>query len=102
MNSPEPDNLGRIELADMIGHLRAELQKAQQFGKDQPLRLLVDAAEIEVQAVVTREATAGGGIKFWVCAEVGGKVANAATQKIVLRLRPVRSNGSVAEVAAYE
>lgn len=97
-----------ILLADAIEALRAQLSEAMKAGEGKDVRFRVEDLELELQAVVTREATgktgAKGGIKFWLVsgeasAEVGGKVGSSSVQRIKLRLKPVGPDGSETELA---
>ena len=78
-----------IQLAELIAELRRELAAAQVQGQGLHPRLRIEEAEIELQVVITREDTAGIGVKFWVLnADVKDKYADATTQKIKLKLKP--------------
>jgi hypothetical protein len=83
-----------IELGEVIGELRRELQAAMNQGKDQPLRF--ELGPVELEAIVAVEKGGGGGakIRFWVI-ELGGdaKVAKSSTQRIKLALRPQLASG---------
>ncbi len=83
-----------IELAEMIGKLRGELQKAQTQGQDEDLKFRIGDIEVELQIGVTREAGAKGGVKFWVYnAEAEGKLASETVQKLRLKLKPEYKKG---------
>lgn len=78
-----------IELAQVIRELRAELYQAVAEGVDEDLRFEVGLIELEVTVAVTREASAGGKIRFWVAeADGAGKHADATTQRLKLSLLP--------------
>ena len=77
--------LQTIELGDLVRELRTELKALRAEAEGEDLVFSVEGVEIELQTVVTKEAT--GGLKFWVV-EGGGKLANAVTQKIKLQLKP--------------
>ena len=84
----------RIPLSDLIADLRRELAEAQAKGQGREPRLRVEEAEIELQVAVTREGGGKTGVKFWVInAEAQGKLANATTQKIRLKLKPTGAGG---------
>lgn len=96
----------KIELADVIRQLRAELQKAMEEGEDEGLRFRVADLELELQVAVTKsaEATAraGGGLKFWIFnAEAGaegkGAVESERIQTLRLKLDPkqIHEDGEV-------
>jgi hypothetical protein len=91
---PESD----IPLADVIRELRRELLAAMKAGEGESLRFEVQDLEIEVQVVVTRggEASAGGGVKFWVLnaeSNVSAKYESSRIQKLTLKLRPKTDDG---------
>lgn len=100
----------KIELAEAIGQLRAQLNQAIKKGKGEDLRFEVQDLELELQVVVTKEAKASGkaeaGVKFWLLgagkAEVGGELSRetAELQKIRLKLRPkLASTGETPDLA---
>lgn len=77
-----------LELSDVLAHLRANLARAQQEGAGQDLRFSLDDVEVEFQVAITKEGEGKAGVKFWVVnAELGGKLANATTQKIKLKMK---------------
>jgi hypothetical protein len=84
----------QIPLAAAIEELRAELLRALDLGKDQPLQFRVKPVELEMNLTVTRDASASGGVKFWV-ANVGAEASQerAASHKIKLVLEPVSADG---------
>lgn len=82
-----------IELAEMIAQLRSEFQQAataaeaddgQRFGFE------VGPIELTLSVQVSREATPGAKVRFWVV-EAGAEVtsASASTQQVRLSLTPV-------------
>jgi hypothetical protein len=78
-----------ILLSELIAELRRELAEAQVQGQGLHPRLRIEEAEIELQVVITREDSAGIGVKFWVLnADVKDKGIDATTQKIKLKLNP--------------
>lgn len=78
-----------IELADVIGELREELDRARLSADGSALRFGLGPVELEVTVALDREGKTGGKVRFWV-AEVGaeGKVASTSTQRIKLTLLP--------------
>jgi hypothetical protein len=78
-----------IELGELIGELRRELQQAMAAGVGEPLRFELGPVELEATVVVER---GGGGnlkVRFWVVEAGGdGKVNEATTQRIKLVLQP--------------
>jgi hypothetical protein len=84
----------RIPLSEMLAELRKELLKAQQGGKDAPLRFVIEDVEIEVQIGTTKEAGGGGGVSFWVYnADAKISVEDLRTQKLTLKLKVVGPDG---------
>jgi hypothetical protein len=83
-----------IELAEVIGELRRELQQAMHAGQGQPLRF--ELGPVELEATVAVEKGGGGGVKvrFWVL-ELGGdaKASQASTQRVKLALQPRLASG---------
>src|SRR5689334_10552798 len=78
-----------IELADVIGDLRAELDRARLAADGSELRFGLGPVELEVTVALDREGKTGGKVKFWV-AEVNaeGKLSSTSTQRIKLTLNP--------------
>lgn len=77
--------LQKIELGDLVRQLRTELKALRAEAEGEDLTFLVEGVEIELQTVVTQEAS--GKLKFWVI-EAGGKATGAVTQKVKLQLKP--------------
>jgi hypothetical protein len=78
-----------IELAEVIGELRRELQQAMDAGEGQPLRFELGPVELEATVAVEKGGGGGAKVRFWVV-ELGGdaKVAQSSTQRIKLALQP--------------
>lgn len=78
-----------IELAEVLGELRAELDRARLEADGSALRFGLGPVELEVTVALGREGTAGGKVKFWV-AEMNaeGKLSSTSTQRIKLTLNP--------------
>lgn len=93
--------MDKIPLSAMLAELREELLQAQEAGKGSDLKFRIDDIEIELQVVTTQEGEGGVGIKFWVLgADAKGKVAEAKTQTLKLKLRPVHApTGSAFEIS---
>jgi NTP-dependent ternary system trypsin peptidase co-occuring protein len=83
-----------IELAEVIGELRRELQQAMNAAKGEPLRFELGPVELEATVAVEKAAGIGAKVRFWVL-ELGGDAnANqASTQRVKLLLKP-RLTGS--------
>ncbi|MGE3289106.1 MAG: trypco2 family protein [Pseudonocardia sp.] len=81
-----------IELAELIGRLRAELAEAMRAGEESDLRFELGPVELELNVAVAKEATPGAKVKFWVV-ELGSdaKLSSSVTQKITLTLDPRRT-----------
>lgn len=81
-----------IELAELIGQLRAELSAAMAAGEGEELRFELGPVELELSVKVDREAAAGGKVRFWVVdASTDGKLVSGTTQTIKLTLDPHRA-----------
>lgn len=93
-----------IELAEFIGHMHDEMDKAQQAGKDKNLQFEVGPIEVELAVQSQKEAHAGGGVRFYlVSVGADGKVADASIQRIKLTLKPsVRADANAAVPAESE
>jgi hypothetical protein len=84
----------KIELAEMLTELRAQLLKARGEGAGEALKLEISDVEIEVQIATTKEAEGKGGVKFWVYnAEAGVAASEGTTQRLKLKLRPIGADG---------
>ena len=86
--------LKKIELAEMLAELRAQLSAARGEGEGQDLKLEVSEVELEVEVETTREAQGKGGVKFWVYdAEASAKGTQGRTHRLKLRLKPTGPQG---------
>ncbi|MYZ40203.1 MULTISPECIES: trypco2 family protein [unclassified Streptomyces] len=83
-----------VELAEMIGQLRAELTEAMRQGESEnaDLRFELGPVELELTISVDKEAGPGAKVRFWVV-ELGAdaKIAQNSTQRITLTLDPRRA-----------
>jgi len=78
-----------IELAEVIGELRRELQEAINAGAGEQLRFELGPVELSLSVTVGREATPGAKIRFWVVeAGADARVSREAVQDIKLVLTP--------------
>jgi Trypsin-co-occurring domain 2 len=75
-----------VGLAEAVESLRAELMKAVEAGKDQPMQFSVEPVELTAQVVVTKGADGKIG---WSLLGVGGSYESASTQTLTLKLAPV-------------
>jgi hypothetical protein len=80
-----------VELAELIGQLRAELTAAMHAGDDADLRFELGPVELELTVAVDKEAKPGARVRFWVV-EMGAdvKAGSSTTQRIKLTLEPRR------------
>ena len=92
-----------IELGEVIGELRRELQQAMDAGAGQPLRFELGPVELEATVAVEKGGGGGAKVRFWVI-ELGGdaKVAQSSTQRIKLALQPRLASGRTPMVAGDE
>lgn len=93
-----------IELAEVIGELRRELQQAMHAGEGEPLRFELGPVELEATVAVERTGGGSGKVRFWVI-ELGGdaKATQASTQRIKLALQPrLTASGEKALIAGDE
>jgi hypothetical protein len=81
--------VAELELASVVRQLRAELNEAMSEAGDERLRFELGPVELTLTVTVSREATPGAKIRFWVV-EAGADVraSRAAEQEIKLILTP--------------
>jgi hypothetical protein len=84
-----------IALADLVNAVRRELETAAINARDQQLQFEVQDVQLEAEVMTTGTLEGGGGLQIWVV-NVGakGSKANAATQKVTLKLGAVTPDGS--------
>jgi len=92
-----------IELAEVIGELRRELQQAMHAGEGEPLRFELGPVELEATVAIEKGGGGGAKVRFWVI-ELGGdaKASQASTQRIKLALQPRLASGGKAWVEGDE
>jgi hypothetical protein len=93
-----------IELAEVIGELRRELQQAIDAGKGEPLRFELGPVELEATVAVEKGGGGSAKVRFWVL-ELGGdaKATQASTQRLRLALQPrLTATGEKALIAGDE
>ena len=92
-----------IELDEVIGELRRELQQAMDAGEGQLLRFELGPVELEATVAVEKGGGGGAKVRFWVI-ELGGdaKVTQSSTQRIKLALQPRLASGGTAMVGGEE
>lgn len=81
-----------MELAELIGQLRADLTEAMRSGDGAELRFELGPVELELTVAVTKEVKPGAKVRFLVV-EVGtdAAMASSSTQRIKLTLDPRRA-----------
>ncbi|MEV0120502.1 trypco2 family protein [Streptomyces sp. NPDC050703] len=78
-----------IELSEVIGELRRELDEAMAAGAGERLRFELGPVEVEATFTMERSAGAGAKVRFWVIdANAGGKAVRSDAHKITLTLHP--------------
>jgi hypothetical protein len=90
-----------IELSEVIGELRRELQQAMNAGEGEPLRFELGPVELEATVAVEKGGGANAKVRFWVM-ELGGdaKATQSSTQRVKLALQPrLASTGATPLVA---
>jgi len=92
-----------IELAEVIGELRRELQEAMSVGRGELLRFELGPVELEATVAVEKGGGGGAKVRFWVI-ELGGdaKISQSSVQRIKLALQPRLASGNTALVAGDE
>ena len=83
-----------IELAELIGDLRAELNAARLAGLGEDLRFELGPVQLDVD-VVEKKTDAGAKVRFWVFdLNADGALSTAKTQRISLNLVPRLREGA--------
>jgi hypothetical protein len=81
-----------VELAELIGQLRAELTEAMRVGDGAELRFELGPVEVELALAVSKEVKPGAKVRFLVVeAGADATVASSSTQRIKLTLDPRRT-----------
>ena len=90
----------KLELAQMIKALRAELAKAEDDGKGKDIRFTVEDVELELQIATEGLVEGGIGAKFYVfTSQLKGSEKNVVTQKMKIKLRPIAPGGGPVNVS---
>jgi hypothetical protein len=92
--------VARLELAETVEALRAELARAAAEGAGTAFQFPVDQVQLEFHVAVTRTGDVKGGVKFWVV-EAGGSggYAREEIQKVTVTLgAPVDQNGDPVKI----
>jgi Trypsin-co-occurring domain 2 len=89
MNRPA----GLVSVGQAIAALREELLEAWSSAPDSRLRFRPSPVELTIEAVVTSDASAKAGVKWWLL-EAGGELTRgvSATHTVKLTLDPVFTN----------
>jgi hypothetical protein len=92
-----------IELAEVIGELRRELQAAMNDGEGEQLRFELGPVELEATVAVEKAGGGGAKVRFWVI-ELGGdaKASEVSTHHVKLSLQPRLAGGRRVWVASDE
>jgi hypothetical protein len=93
--------MNKLELSETIEALRAELGAAIAEGADQPIQFPVGAVQLEFQLGVTKDASARGGVRFYIF-ELGADAgySRETVQKLTLTLEaPVDQDGQPIKVS---
>jgi hypothetical protein len=92
-----------IELAEVIGELRRELQAAMNDGEGEQLRFELGPVELEATVAVEKGAGGGAKVRFWVI-ELGGeaKASEISTHRVKLSLQPRVAGGGRVWIASDE
>lgn len=96
----------QFPLSEAITVLRSELTEAHLNAERDSLQFSVQSVEVEFQAVLQREMSAGGKIGFTIFglgseANASAKIGDAITQKVKITLLP-KLDGAMVDVADYE
>ncbi|XCN71367.1 MAG: trypco2 family protein [Candidatus Electrothrix aestuarii] len=90
----------QLELAEMIKGLREQLAEAQREGQDKDIHFTVEDVELELQITAEKQASGGMSAKFYVfTGKLDGGKKNIETQKLKLKLKAGKADGSPLEVA---
>jgi hypothetical protein len=92
-----------IELGEVIGELRRELQSAMSAGAGEPLRFELGPVELEATVAVEKGGSGSAKVRFWVV-ELGGdaSVSQSSTQRIKLVLQPRLTSGQTPLISGDE
>ncbi|WP_339136581.1 MAG: trypco2 family protein [Candidatus Electrothrix sp. GW3-4] len=93
---------GRLELAEMIKGLRAQLAEAQREGEDKDIRFTVEDVELELQITTEGQAKGGVAAKFYVLtSKVDVSKKDTVTQKLKLKLKAEKADGGSVQVSDH-
>ncbi len=84
---------GFVPLGEAIKALRSELLQAMTDAEDEELRFALGPVELEFKLATTTEASAGGGVRFWVInADAKGARAREDAHTLRVTLTPVHAS----------
>jgi hypothetical protein len=88
------DDRDKVQLADAIAALRAEIEKARRASEEASLRFRIGPVQLEFELTLEKETGADAGIRFWVVS-IGakGSLASARTHRVKLTLTPEMDDG---------
>lgn len=94
----------QVKLVDAIAQLRRELYDANEAGKNEGLRLEIDAIDIEFEVEITKGGEVGVEFGFRVLSvggkvKAGGELGSNHTHRLKLHLKPKFEGGSVVAVS---
>ena len=90
----------KLELAEMIQQLRAELSTAAKEGDDKDIRFTVEDIELELDITTEQQAKANVAAKFYVLtSKVEASKTDKATQKLKIKLKPTTRDGKPLQVS---
>jgi hypothetical protein len=94
--------MGKIELAAVIRQLRAELGEALTEGSRDRLRFELGPIELSLTLTLSREATPGAKVRFWVVeAGAEAKASQETLQELKLVLTPRDMTAAVASDGSH-
>ncbi|MFF8384567.1 trypco2 family protein [Streptomyces kanasensis] len=83
-----------VELAEVVRHIRGELEKARDDAEGRPLGFTVERVNLEFSVQVHRSASGRGGLRIGVVtAELGGQVDRQTTHQVQVELVPEYEGG---------
>jgi len=94
----------KIKLVDAIANLRTELYQAIMASKNEPLKLQIDAVDVEFAIEIAKRGDAGGEISFDVYVadgkfKAGGELGSTHSHRIKLSLKPLLNGQSPVAVS---
>jgi Trypsin-co-occurring domain 2 len=88
-----PARDGFVPLGEAIKALRSELLQAMADASDEELRFALGPVELEFKLTTTTEASAGGGVRFWLInADAKGARAHEDAHTLRVTLTPVHAS----------